>query len=519
MAQSSSRCNSACRRVFFATGAPGSTSIHFLSRLWDSPWRWVSSWRSSWFCSSLGSACKCKYFRLRCRGFVLVVVVLRVDQACGHCVQPWEIPTRERELSLFTDSILNFTPYLTCKQLVVTSNTSTILVFPRNQPFGSVDLLSRGSVYSRHVTGSAIRKTSVVVEVTHRLSGMWLLQISSQQLSKYNKLGVYRKEWLHYILFDRPSILFVEQAVYRPHKPYPGVSSISACTMQDVVWSNQALVDLCDPYSCDSQTWRIPSVFCSNCPPAVNPEFMMECNLTAHAIMINVLKEIVRNQHVVLKSRNNGIASWMTFKSSEIKNLSWRTNTGLNVWLCLRLLPSCSSIHHQTNIESTRIYSESYLSVSRIRWPTSRCNSPCRRVFILFATGCAWSNWAPGSISIHFLSRLWTVLEDEQAVEGLLGFAFALDRLANAYTSVFVVSLLLVVVVLLVDQVCDPFAQAMRNSDPRVRSVLVHRFNSKFHSIFSLQATGCDFQYGSNFGVPLDPSFRVSWFVISWKMY
>ena len=42
-------------------------------------------------------------------------------------------------------------------------------------------------------------------------------------------------------------------------------------------------------------------------------------------------------------------------------------------------------------------------------------------------------------MSIHVLSRIGTVLEDEQAVEGLLGFALALDRLANANTSVFVV--------------------------------------------------------------------------------
>ena len=34
---------------------------------------------------------------------------------------------------------------------------------------------------------------------------------------------------------------------------------------------------------------------------------------------------------------------------------------------CLRLLPSCFSIHHQTNIESTQIYSEDHLLVSRIR--------------------------------------------------------------------------------------------------------------------------------------------------------
>ena len=34
---------------------------------------------------------------------------------------------------------------------------------------------------------------------------------------------------------------------------------------------------------------------------------------------------------------------------------------------CLRLLPSCSSIHHQTNIKSAQICSEDHLSVSRIR--------------------------------------------------------------------------------------------------------------------------------------------------------
>ena len=34
---------------------------------------------------------------------------------------------------------------------------------------------------------------------------------------------------------------------------------------------------------------------------------------------------------------------------------------------CLRLLPSCSSIHHQTNIESTQTRSEDHLLLSRIR--------------------------------------------------------------------------------------------------------------------------------------------------------
>ena len=102
------------------------------------------------------------------------------------------------------------------------------------------------------------------------------------------------------------------------------------------------------------------------------------------------------------------------------------------------------------------------------------------------------------------------VLEDEQAVEGLLGFAFSLGSACKRkFFRLRCRGLLLVVDVLLVDQVCDKFVQAMRKSDPRVRIVFVCRFNSNFHSMLTLQVTGCDFQHGSNFGVPSNPTF---WF-------
>ena len=90
-------------------------------------------------------------------------------------------------------------------------------------------------------------------------------------------------------------------------------------------------------------------------------------------------------------------------------------------------------------------------------------------------------------------------------------------RLQRKYFRLRFRGLLLVVVVLFVDQVCDQLVQSMRNSDPRVRIVFVYRFNSNFHSIFTLQITGCDFQHGSNIGVPSNPNFRVSWFFISWQ--
>ena len=86
------------------------------------------------------------------------------------------------------------------------------------------------------------------------------------------------------------------------------------------------------------------------------------------------------------------------------------------------------------------------------------------------------------------LSQIGTVLVDEQAEVGLRGFAFVFDRLAKASTFVFNANsfdlrlggLLLVVVVLFVDQICDQLIQAMRNSDPRVSIVFVYKFKTEF---------------------------------------
>ena len=53
------------------------------------------------------------------------------------------------------------------------------------------------------------------------------------------------------------------------------------------------------------------------------------------------------------------------------------------------------------------------------------------------------------------------------------------------------------------------FVRAMRDSDLGVRIVCVHGHNSDFHSIFTVQETGCNFQYGTNFGVSSDPTLLV----------
>ena len=114
------------------------------------------------------------------------------------------------------------------------------------------------------------RKLSSVVEVTHTLSGIWLLQISSQSPSGYNKLGVYRTRWLRSILFDRTSILSVEQVVYRPLllvrcKTWFG--QIKLLRMGFTAVKNTVCLSLLE-----------------FCPPAIHREFVMECKLTAHPI-------------------------------------------------------------------------------------------------------------------------------------------------------------------------------------------------------------------------------------------
>ena len=83
--------------------------------------------------------------------------------------------------------------------------------------------------------------------------------------------------------------------------------------------------------------------------PGINPEFVAQTDCTSY--VINVLQEIVRYQYIVLQWRTNGIASWMSLKSSEIKNFlsSW-ISTIFKIFYCfLRLLPLCSSTFHQTN--------------------------------------------------------------------------------------------------------------------------------------------------------------------------
>ena len=94
-------------------------------------------------------------------------------------------------------------------------------------------------------------------------------------------------------------------------------------------------------------------------PPAINLEIVMVW-IDSTSTEINAPEEIVREQY---KWRITRISSWMTLQSSKIKNFC-PDGSGQ----CLRLLPSRSAIHHQTN-ENTQLCYENNLSISRIRSP------------------------------------------------------------------------------------------------------------------------------------------------------
>ena len=67
------------------------------------------------------------------------------------------------------------------------------------------------------------------------------------------------------------------------------------------------------------------------------------------------------------------------------------------------------------------------------------------------------------------------------------------------------------------DIIVHIFDCSIRNSDPRMRTVLVQGLNSNFDSVLKVLKARCDFQNRSNSRVSSDPPFWFRCFVISWK--
>ena len=177
------------------------------------------------------------------------------------------------------------------------------------------------------------------------------------------------------------------------------------------------------------------------CPPAINPEFVMECTLTAHPIWWMYSKKLFGINTLSWSVGSMGLPPGWPWRARR-----WRISCpdeSVQCWNLFWLPPSPAILLFHTSSDQYWEFSNSIRRSSlnlqnSIAPSSSRSNCPCRRrVFSLFATGYAWLDWAPGSISIHILSRICIVLEDEYVVEDLLGFALPFDRLVKASTSVF----------------------------------------------------------------------------------
>ena len=189
-----------------------------------------------------------------------------------------------------------------------------------------------------------------------------------------NKLGVYRKGWLRYILFDRTSI-----------NPFRWASCIS--TQYTVSWClyhffclYDARCGLVKSSSCGS-LWslfmRFTAVKNTVChsllefrPPAINPEFVMECKLTAHAIWQMNSKTLSGINTLSWSAWTMGLRPEWPWRLGDKGFLVLMDQYNIEIFSCfLRLLPLCSSTFHQTNIENSQICSEDNLSISRVRSP------------------------------------------------------------------------------------------------------------------------------------------------------
>ena len=112
-----------------------------------------------------------------------------------------------------------------------------------------------------------------------------------------------------------------------------------------------------------------------------------------------------------------------------------------------------------------------------------------------------------------------TNLDEEPAGSVLCRFAFAFDRHSKSFSPVVthIPRAVLQISVSLLFKSIRNFIWSLRDSDPGVSIVSAQRHDSDLKSIFTVQVTCCNFPQGPNFGVPLDPSYRLWCILLSWK--
>ena len=194
----------------------------------------------------------------------------------------------------------------------------------------------------------------------------------------------------------------------------------------------------------------------------------------------------------------------MSMKSSEIHNCS--------------PLPAAKHAFHRSSDQcidcGNWFWRFSLILQKWIAPSSSRCTC-CewrRRWITFFDISYSENEYFPGSTSVQVLLSMGMILGEEPAGSLLCGFAF--DRHHKIFCIQFYrifFELIFWNFLLIVVQIHHKLIWSMRNSDPGASVVSVHRRNSDLNSVLTMQAAICNFQYGPNFGVSLDPSF---WFVM-----
>ena len=196
--------------------------------------------------------------------------------------------------------------------------------------------------------------------------------------------------------------------------------------------------------------------------------------------MINVLEEIFRNWYIVLQSRIKDQGDCVLNDLEELGDkefLVLMDQYNIEIFSCvLRLLPLYSSTFHPTNVEIAQDLSEDTPLISRIQslhLLLEVDHHDEEEYSVVMTLGKRLAN---NLLAQH------QVLVDELARVRIRGFAFAFDRLTKSKYIRFQRKilelhlggfLLVFVVVLVVTQVYNQLILSMRNSNPRVRIVLV----------------------------------------------
>ena len=177
----------------------------------------------------------------------------------------------------------------------------------------------------------------------------------------------------------------------------------------------------------------------------------------------------------------------MTLKSSEVSNCSWRISTVLVSFLV------SSSCHAPLPlvVRPMKTVREMFLN----RSISSRCTCfPWPRRWIIGEWIFTWFNISPNSSPNRNCS--W----GEAGKFSSLWFSFGLWSACKILPTQFERKLFELNFwnFLLTVQIHHKLVWSMLNSDQGVRIVSVHRHDSDRNSVLTVQATGCNFQYGPN---------------------